>query len=390
MSSHDGRRRAARNKSATGRHDPEVLIVGPYPPPLGGVSSHVQRATVALRDAGYTVGVLNHFTSEIDNSPVIGTLRRNPVLYFLKLKKAHGPVVHYHHAGRLSLLLAVALARPKRDSRWLVTIHNHSLTRSLASSRSSRRLVRWALGRFDQVIAVSREIAQTLERHGVDAPVVVMPAYIPAAPGKSHRSGRWPARDVVEWSGVTLIVSAYRVSRFDGGGDDVYGLDIAVKIFVALAREGLDLRLAVFLAHAPRGRWARRYLDSTLACINPELQPRLKLLVGETLLPAFDHQVVYLRPTRTDGDAVSVREALDAAVPVVASDVVWRPPPAQALPIEDIDLWRDVVAREIERVRARARTPLMADFQHQGSRSGDKVVALYRSQLDRISSTAAS
>jgi len=389
MSSHDDRRLAARHKSATGRRSPEVLIVGPYPPPLGGVSSHVQRATIALQDAGYTVGVLNHFTSEIDNSPVVGTLRRNPVLYFLKLRKAHGPVVHYHHAGRLSLLLAAALARPKRDGRWLVTIHNHSLTRSLESSRSSRRLVRWALGRFDQVIAVSREIAQTLERHEVNAPIVVMPAYIPAAPGKSHRSVRSLARDDVEWSGVTLIVSAYRVSRFNGGGD-IYGLDIAVKIFAALAREGLDLRLAVFLAHAPRGRWARRYLDSTLACVNPELQPRLRLLVGETLLPAFDQRVVYLRPTRTDGDAVSVREALDAAVPVVASDVVWRPPPAQALPIEDIDLWHEAVAMEIERVRARARTPPVTDLQRHHDRTGDEVVALYRSQLDRISSAAAS
>jgi glycosyltransferase involved in cell wall biosynthesis len=35
--------------------------------------------------------------------------------------------------------------------------------------------------------------------------------------------------------------------------------------------------------------------------------------------------VVFVRPSRADGDAVSIREALQAGVPVVASDVVERP-----------------------------------------------------------------
>ena len=34
---------------------------------------------------------------------------------------------------------------------------------------------------------------------------------------------------------------------------------------------------------------------------------------------------IYIRPTRTDGDSVAVREALDAGVKVVASDVCKRP-----------------------------------------------------------------
>ena len=34
---------------------------------------------------------------------------------------------------------------------------------------------------------------------------------------------------------------------------------------------------------------------------------------------------VLLKPTNTDGDAISVREALYLGVPVVASDVVERP-----------------------------------------------------------------
>lgn len=41
--------------------------------------------------------------------------------------------------------------------------------------------------------------------------------------------------------------------------------------------------------------------------------------------PALARSSALLRPTNTDGDAVSVREALWLGVPVIASDVVVRP-----------------------------------------------------------------
>jgi glycosyltransferase involved in cell wall biosynthesis len=342
MSSHDDRGLAARHKSATGRHGPEVLIVGPYPPPLGGVSSHVQRATLALRNAGYTVGVLNHFTSEIDNSPVVGTLRRNPVLYFLKLRKAHGPVVHYHHAGRLSLLLAAALARPKRDGRWLVTIHNHSLTRSLESSRSSRGLVRWALGRFDQIVAVSPEIGKFLEDHGISTPIMVVPAYVPSRVRRATVFADWAPTTFFERPGQTLVVAAYRVRCLHKRGD-IYGLDVAARTFAALAGERADLKLAIFLSHPPRGRRARRYLRSVLDLIAPELHGRVGVWIGERLSPAFGPHVIYLRPTRTDGDSVSVREALESGVPVIASDCTARPHGVTTARLGDEHTWREIL-----------------------------------------------
>ena len=42
-------------------------------------------------------------------------------------------------------------------------------------------------------------------------------------------------------------------------------------------------------------------------------------------IPVLRLTDVLLKPTNTDGDAISVREALYLGVPVVASDVVERP-----------------------------------------------------------------
>jgi glycogen(starch) synthase len=351
MSSHD-RDGGAKNASRLGEHDLKVLIVGPYPPPFGGVSSHVQRATSALGRAGHTVAVLNHFGTQPAGTPVMGSLHRNPFHYFIKLRKARAGVVHYHYAGRLSLLLAAALARwPRDESRWLITLHNHSLERHLAR-RPSGPLIRWALGRFDQIVAVSPEIARFLKDHRVDTPTVVLPAYVPShAPAPAAHQNLvssaaredWAPAAFFERPGETLVVSAYRVIRFGSGGD-LYGLEAAAKTFAALGKDRAELRLAIFLSHPPRGRWAKRHLRLVLQNVGPELRERVGIWVGEQLLQAFRPNVIYLRPTQTDGDAVSVREALDRAVPVIASDCVARPAGVITVPYGDQNAWRERVA----------------------------------------------
>jgi glycosyltransferase involved in cell wall biosynthesis len=183
------------------------------------------------------------------------------------------------------------------------------------------RLTRWALGEFDEVVAVSDEVARQLENVGPTKPPVI-PDYLPV-----------PVNDLVELDGgaasffeahETLVVCAYRVHLSDDG--DMYGLDLAVDAFVALAPERPRLGLALFLAVRPRWR-QRRYFAALVARLHAAgLGGRTLVRFAQPLSPAFDHDVVYVRPTRSDGDAVSVREALERGVRVVASDVVARPP----------------------------------------------------------------
>jgi len=66
------------------------------------------------------------------------------------------------------------------------------------------------------------------------------------------------------------------------------------------------------------------------------------------LSPAFPFTAVYLRPTLTDGDAVSIREALDAGVPVVASNVVRRPRGVVTAEL-DVPAWRAAIVTALER-----------------------------------------
>lgn len=306
-------------RKARGRLD--ILILGPVPPPLGGIAVHVSRLVPLLQNAGFRVGVLNHFHSS-ERSFVLGTLKRNPLNYYRLPKSFPARLVHYHHS-RWSTLMAVAFGKGRGDSRYVITIHSGELGQQLGSNIPLiRRSTRWALRRFDAIIVVNTKISALMEQHIADRPIEVLPAFLEAGDDDAPYDA---AIDAFLRSGRTLVVPLYRI-RFLRDGRDVYGLDSAVEAFLTLARERPELRLAIFAAERPSGFKARNHLDGLLKMIeDARLSDRLLVEFGLPLVPAFRHDAILVRPTRTDGDALSIREALHAGLPVVASDAVERP-----------------------------------------------------------------
>jgi glycosyltransferase involved in cell wall biosynthesis len=315
----------------------DLLILGPVPPPFGGISIHLDRLVPLLEEAGLVVGVLNHFSSKA-RPFVLGTLERNPLRYFWLPRKIQTRIVHYHHV-RWPHLLAVALGRRGRSARYIVTLHGRGLLRFLprAGSRVSplARVTKWALGCFDMVIVVNPDVASIIQANLPGKRIEVIPAFVePAAPpGEVERYE--PPLETFLGAGRALVVAAYGVQFLDDGRE-LYGLDLAVDAFLQLAAERDDLRLALFVARRPARPKARRHLaDLEASLAQAELRDRVSIAFGQPLLPALRRGVVFMRPTRADGDALSIREAQQAGVPVVASDAVRRPAGVVVFPTED-------------------------------------------------------
>lgn len=308
-----------------------MALVGPVAPPRGGVASHVERLAVLLKQEGQSVAILNHFAGR--SHPLVRTsLNRNPLRYWIAMRRLRARVVHYHHA-RLSTLIAAALARRHDDQHWIVTFHGGDILGPLSSRVPvvSRLTVR-AIRRFDRVVAVNEEIARRVTAV-TGLPVTAIPAYLP--------TDRNPKRPV---ESPTAVVSAYSVAHTHRS--DTYGLDIAGAVCREVRHALPQLRLEVFLSQRPKGRRAREYLREALGSDHGAHGSEwITIHVGSPLVPAFQPGVVYLRPTRTEGDAVSVREALEAGVPVIASNVVKRPDGVIALPLDDTAAWTMTVQR---------------------------------------------
>lgn len=319
--------------------DLRACLAGPYPPPSGGVSMHIERLAGALTEHGVSVTVLNHFGRGTPASSVVG-LRKNPLRYAYEIRRRRSDLTHYHHS-RFDTLIAAASGLSARSGHRVITLHSHRIEHELRSTRPGMRAATtWALRRFDTVIVVSDALAAivspVLRR---DQRLEVVPAYLPA----ERRSPAVPA------AVPTLVVSSYQLGTEPAS--DIYGLALACQTFRELADQGSDWALSIYLAQAPRSRAQSAYLDHLRQLLATSAAPeRGTIHIGEPLVPALRGNTVYLRPTTTDGDAVSVREALELGVPVLASDAADRPPGVFVVPSRSPEAW----AAEAQRVLALA------------------------------------
>src|SRR5439155_11550495 len=140
--------------------------------------------------------------------------------YWWQMRRLRATVVHYHYA-RWSTLVAAGLARRSHPGTWIATVHGHDIERALNSRIPGvRRLARWALSRFDQLIAVSNAVAEVISQPG-GPPVAIIPAYLPPSSGHAYREESPEKRP-------TALLSATGVAT--KACTDVYGLDIGGAI----------------------------------------------------------------------------------------------------------------------------------------------------------------
>lgn len=324
--------------------DLDVLLVGPYPPPFGGISAHVERVASTIQERGLSVGIVNHFGGGGNDPLVIDGLRRSPWRYWRVLRRSEARIVHYHHS-RWSTLLAASLALRRSRGATVATVHGRELEPFLGSRLPGVSLVtKRALKTFDVLIAVSVEVERSLGTIGPR--VELIPAYLPV---RDHGSQLSNAAEAFLRGGTNLVTAVYRMS-VDVQGRTIYGLETAIASFAALALGRPDLRLAIFLASPPGPRESERLRRLVAQVRDDDIRHRIGVFHGEPLTAAFASAAVYLRPTLTDGDAVSIREALAAGVPVVASDVVRRPPGVITVGPE-APAWPDAILRALRRER---------------------------------------
>jgi glycosyltransferase involved in cell wall biosynthesis len=323
------------------------------------------------------VGVLNHFAST-DRPFVLGALKRNPINYYRVPGRISAHIVHYHHSHWLAFM-ALVLGKRGGETQYIITLHGTGLARRLNSRMPLvGRITRWGLRRFDAIIVVNEHIRDAIQQHVGTCELDVLPAFLPPLEEPPYQTSIEKFLSL----GTTLLVPVYRV-QFLPDGRDLYGLDTAVEAFVALAPHRPELRLACFIAERPRGRKASTHLSSLVGRLErAQLKDRARIVYGVSLVPAFRHDVIVVRAARSEGDAVSVREAISSKVPVIASDVVDRPRGAITFTTGDsIDLCR-AISIVLERPKIANEHLSVSDSESDGTQFLAPLIRIYRSQLE--------
>jgi glycosyltransferase involved in cell wall biosynthesis len=335
-----------------------IALVGNWPPPFGGVSVHVRALERALRERGADVRVLDIGTGDHSGGNVVAA--RGPVPYARELAAvaARGFLLHVHTNGAnpKSWLVALAASRARRPlaPRGVLTLHSGLSPAWLAASARRRALAAAACAGFGRVVAVNGEIAEALARAGVPrARVAVLPAFSPAY----VVAGRAPdALAAFRAAHAPLVAAALAPGP-------TYGEDLLVAALARLRARLPRAGLVVFGPGSAAGPLARHGAAGGVLALGE--------IPNDAAVAVIAAADLFARPTRADGDAVSVREALALGTPVVASAVGHRPAGCLLFPPGDADALAERLAEAAALPRGSGRAAAAAP------RERDPLEALY-------------
>jgi hypothetical protein len=225
----------------------------------------------------------------------------------------------------MTLPMVALLLRPRRSH---VRLHVHSGRFADKLKGIRRRVFARFLTIVDDLVVVGPHVAERLSDAGFELPACTRVAHAFIAPDLAHEKEIWQTYPeelrAFAKSHDPLIVMQGSDALEDGS--DLYGADLAIEALSELRHHAPHVGLVIGRPTAGDEAF-RQYCENQRRRINAlGLSSRVHLLTGEReLWPLTKASDVFLRPTTTDGDSVSVREALHFGVPVVASDVCRRP-----------------------------------------------------------------
>jgi glycogen(starch) synthase len=291
-----------------------VLLLGPFPPPHGGVQTHLVALRQLLRKRGASCAVINitgHRKTEHDEV----YYPRHALGLIQLLIRLRYDVVHLHFGGNLTIRLIglafVCSLIPR--AKTVLTFHSGGYPRSTAGKRARRWSVRgFVLRRLDRVIGVNEELADMFHRFGVPRPRVrvIAPHAFPVEPSSDRPED---LRAFFEAHDPVLLTV--------GGLEPEYDLPRQIAMLgiirKAYPKAGLAIVGAGSLQREVRADIdSRSYREHVLLCGDVPHSITLGLMADSDLL---------LRTTLYDGDSIAIREALHLGAPVVATDNGMRP-----------------------------------------------------------------
>ena len=288
----------------------KYLQIGPYSA-IGGVSVHIKRLSELLEDY--------YSFSFIDESPLLDTnqevynLRRLNIFEYIKLVN-NTCIVHIHSGIwwlRCLHILVGFLFRKKT----IVTIHSLSNLRT----RFSVIITRFFLMFASKIVVVNKEISKKIKTKKC----IVVHAFIPP---NIEKEENLPIEvlDILEQNKHKKIIVSNAFKLVFHNNEDLYGLDLIIELARSVKKEKKNYKIIFIVASKDE---KLNLIEYYTQIIKDEGLKEIISLIAHPLsfVRLMIESDLVVRATNTDGDALTVREALYLNRLVIASDVINRP-----------------------------------------------------------------
>ncbi len=325
--------------------NPKIALIGPYPPPYGGIAIHIQRLKEQLEKRGYECVVYELGRQEPSEKNIIRIKNSKKWLlkYFIFAKD---DVIHFHNPDwRMRVIMGLMGLLGKKT---VISIHGESLSDSLKEGSWFRKqIIKFGLKHTSFVIADNEKIKDiVLSLKVKQQKVACVSAFIPPIV-KEDDYQKVPRYvwDFIHQHRPVISANAFRISFYNGV--DLYGLDMIVEVTARLKDKYPKLGIVFCLPYIGD----QEYFNKLSCQIKEKCLDDHILFITESLAevyPIWQKSDIFVRPTVTDGDALSVREALYLNTLVVTSDACPRPKGVVLFNNRDIDSF----TRRVEEVLA--------------------------------------
>ncbi len=304
-----------------------VALVGPFPPPYGGMASYFAALEAGLSEAGVDSERIHlEFGSRVER---LFSFARAAV----RIGRSRSSVFHCITGSQANLLANGVLLFAARGRSVLSIVGGDFYGAAAQSTGLRRRLMRLVLARARLIVVCNLEIEGGLRLLGVSPErVVVLSNALPFSAGLPSDGPRNDGFERFSLQRRPLIISV-------SGWYEHYGSMDLLEAVVPL----LDRYPSLGVALVVKDGGNAAYADAVRSWIaTHHLDDHVLVMANVPSVPALmARSDVFVRTPHVEGDSISVREALAVGVPVVASDAGFRPDGVIAYrPADPVDLRR--------------------------------------------------
>ena len=300
----------------------KIAILGPYPPPLGGVSVHIKRVIKKLQHQNNTV---YHFETTVEYRYRWFIFYVPKLIIWLLFYRPDVVMCHtmYLSNSRLELLLLVKLNYFLRYQLMLIE-HNcrHVYNRNYIFKKS----LQYVLQQTNTIILIGDVTHKSYADNNIKLPInwSIEGAFLP--PDETRESAiikTYPLSltAFIKKHMPIILVNASQLVLLDN--KDLYGIDQCILLLATLKEKHANVGLIIVLAQIGDANY---FATIQQKIKKNNLENNIYILHGQKeLWPLLKECDVFVRPTLSDSFGISVQEALHFGKPVVASNVCARP-----------------------------------------------------------------
>jgi glycosyltransferase involved in cell wall biosynthesis len=290
-----------------------ILLIGPMPPPSGGVSQHICRLSKII-EKEFDLDFLDE--SRLIKKEFFNIRSFNLVKYFEKIKKSD---LLFVHSGSNILRIFHLITGSVCSRKIILTMHSYPYTKKFFLKYIDELFFKLA----DTIIIVNSEFLGRISLPHEKC--VVKPAFLPPVmetePCLSEYISSWISKR--KNSGKYIIcANAWQLKIFNN--QDLYGLDMCIDVAGKLIENGIPVSFVFNVSSLAIGENLYIKYQSMINKLNL-VENFLLLSENLSFVRLIEQADIVLRPTNTDGDALTIREALYLGKTIIASDVVNRP-----------------------------------------------------------------